>query len=174
MAEEYIELVDGNKQKTGVVIPRSNYKELLPEGQRVLIAALLVKNSEDKIMMQLTSKEKGSILSLPSGWVMQGDSSRETVVREMYEEQGLKIDIDKIILVEERPTSKTAFFDIYYLEADFKREDMVLQKEEVDDVIWMSPEEIFSAYDEEKVRKSSVESIRNFLDNKKKISFKCV
>jgi len=42
---------------------------------------------------------------------------------------------------------------------------MVLQKEEVDDVIWMSPEEIFSAYNEERVRKSSFESIRNFLSS---------
>ncbi|HCC07311.1 MAG TPA: hypothetical protein DEP72_04010 [Clostridiales bacterium] len=91
MEEEYIELIDVNKKKTGVVIPRSKYKELLPEGQRVLIAALLVNNSEDKIMMQLTSKEKGSILSLPSGWVVQGYNSRDTIVREMYEEQGLEM-----------------------------------------------------------------------------------
>ena len=44
---------------------------------------------------------------------------------------------------------------------------MILQKEEVADVIWMSTEEIFRAYDNGMVRKSSVESIRNFLYNRK-------
>lgn len=56
-------------------------------------------------------------------------------------------------------------FDIYYLNADYKKEEMVLQKEEVENVIWMFTEEIFSAYNNGKVRKSSFESIRNFLNS---------
>ena len=67
--EEYIDLFDDNKKNTGIVIPRSKEKEL-PEGHHILVSALLVKNDDNKIMMQLTSKEKGSILSLPSGHVL--------------------------------------------------------------------------------------------------------
>ena len=40
---------------------------------------------------------------------------------------------------------------------------MVLQESEVADVFWMTPEEIFEAYDEGKVRKTSMDSVRNFL-----------
>lgn len=39
---------------------------------------------------------------------------------------------------------------------------MVLQDEEVADVIWMSPGDIFKEYDNGRVRKSSLESIKNF------------
>lgn len=163
--EEFIDLYDDNKKNTGIVIPRSKEKELL-EGYHILVSALLVINSDNKIMMQLTSKSKGNILSLPSGHVLHNESSKETIVREMYEEQGLKIDKNAITLVEERLANKIAFFDIYYLKADYKIEDMTLQKEEVQDIMWMTFEEIFDAFNNGNVRKSSVDSIRNFLNSK--------
>lgn len=163
--EEFIDLYDDNKKNTGIVIPRSKEKELL-EGYHILVSALLVINSDNKIMMQLTSKSKGSVLSLPSGHVLHNESSKETIVREMYEEQGLKIDKNAITLVEERLANKIAFFDIYYLKADYKIEDMTLQKEEVQDIMWMTFEEIFDAFNNGNVRKSSVDSIRNFLNSK--------
>ena len=163
--EEYIDLYDENKKNTGIVIPRKNEKEL-PEGYHILVSALLVINSDNKIMMQLTSKSKGNVLSLPSGHVLHNENSKETIVREMYEEQGLVIDKSAITLVEERLANRIAFFDVYYLKADYKREDMILQKEEVEDVIWMTYEEISDAFNNGKVRKSSVDSIRNFLNSK--------
>lgn len=163
--EEYIDLYNENKEKLGIVIPRTKEKELL-KGQHILVSALIVKNSDNKIMMQLTSQSKGNILSLPSGHVLHNEESNETIVREMFEEQGLVIDKEKIVLVEERLANKIALFDIYYLKANYKRENMKLQKEEVEDILWLSPEEIFLAYEENKVRKSSADSIRNFLNSK--------
>ena len=123
--EEYIDLYDDNKKNTGIVIPRQKGKEL-PEGYHILVSALLVINSDNKIMMQLTSKSKGNVLSLPSGHVLHNENSKETIVREMYEEQGLVIDKNAITLVEERLANRIAFFDVYYLKADYKRENMIL------------------------------------------------
>lgn len=160
--EEYIDLYNDNKEKIGV-IPRAREKELL-EGQHILVSALIVINSQNKIMLQLTSKSKGNILSLPSGHVLHNEDSKETIIREMYEEQGIKIDKEKITFVEERLANRIAFFDIYYLKADYNKEDMILQEEEVADVIWMSLEDIFKEYDNGRVRKSSLESIKNFLN----------
>lgn len=163
--EEYIDIYNDNKEKIGI-ISRKEEKELL-EGQHILISAIIVRDNKNKIMMQLTSEEKGNILSLPSGHVLHDEDSKNTIIRELYEEQGIKVDKEKIIFVEERLANKIAFFDIYYLNAHYNKSDMILQKEEVADVIWMSTEEIFRAYDHGMVRKSSVESIRNFLYNKK-------
>lgn len=165
MEEEYIDLYDDNKKNTGVVIPRSKEKDL-PEGMHILVSALLVRNNDNKIMMQLTSQSKGNILSLPSGHVLHGENSKDTIIREIFEEQGLSINENNITLVEERLANRIAFFDIYYMRANFKKEDMKLQLEEVEDIIWMSSEEIFLAYEENKVRKSSAQSIRNFLNSK--------
>lgn len=164
--EEYIDLYNDNKEKIGV-IPRSKEKELL-EGQHILVSALIVINSQNEIMLQLTSKSKGNILSLPSGHVLHDEDSKETIIREMYEEQGIRIDKEEISFVEERLSNRIAYFDIYYLKADYNKADMILQEEEVADVIWMSPEDIFKEYDNGRVRKSSLESIKNFL-NKNKI-----
>ena len=159
--EEFIDLYDDNKKNIGIVIPRKKENDI-PEGLHILVSALLVMNDDNKIMMQLTSKSKGNILSLTSGHVLHNENSRDTIVREIFEEQGLLINKNDITLVEERLANRIAFFDIYYLRANFKKEDMQLQLEEVEDVIWMSPEEIFLAYEENKVRKSSFDSIRNF------------
>jgi len=163
--EEYIDLYDDNKKNTGVIIPRSKEKDL-PEGMHILVSALLVRNNDNKIMMQLTSQSKGNILSLPSGHVLHGENSKDTIIREIFEEQGLSIKENNITLVEERLANRIAFFDIYYMRANFKKGDMKLQLEEVEDILWLSPEEIFLAYEENKVRKSSVDSIRNFLNSK--------
>lgn len=165
MEEEYVDLYDNNKKNTGVVIPRSKEKDL-PEGMHILVSALLVRNNDNIIMMQLTSQSKGNILSLPSGHVLHGENSKDTIIREIFEEQGLSINENDITLVEERLANRIAFFDIYYMRANFKKEDMKLQLEEVEDIIWMSSKEIFLAYEENKVRKSSAQSIRNFLNSK--------
>lgn len=162
--EEYIDLYDDNKNKIGIVIPRKKEKEL-KEGQHILVSALLVINNENKIMIQLTSREKGNILSLPSGHVLHGEDSRETIIREMLEEQGLNINKDDIVLVESRLANRIALFDIYYLKENYKKEDMKLQNDEVADVFWMTKEEIFKAFNDGKLRKSSFESIKNFLDS---------
>ena len=163
--EEYIDLYDDNKKNTGIVITRSKEKEL-PEGKHILISALLVENSENKIMMQKTSKAKGNILSLPSGHVLHNENSKDTIIREMFEEQGIIIEKNKIVLIEERLANRIAFFDIYYLQQDFDKKDMTLQKEEVEDVLWMTVFEISLEYKKGNVRKSSYESIMNFFNSK--------
>ena len=160
--EEFIDLYDDNKKNIGIVIPRKKENDI-PEGLHILVSALLVINDDNKIMMQLTSKSKGNILSLPSGHVLHNENSKDTIIRKIFEEQGLIINKNDITLVEERLANRIAFFDIYYLRANFKKEDMKLQLDEVEYVIWMSPEGIFLAYEENKVRKSSFDSIKNFL-----------
>ena len=47
-----------------------------------------------------------------------------------------------------------------------KLQKMKLQEEEVADVLWMSPEEIFKEFENGRVRKSTNDSIRNFLNSK--------
>lgn len=163
--EEYVDLYDDSKKNTGIKIPRSKEKEL-PEGMHILVSALLVKNSENKIMLQLTSAEKGSIYSLPSGHVLHGENSKDTIVREMYEEQGITINKEDIAFIEGRLANRIAFFDIYYLERDYIKDEMKLQTEEVADVVWVTIEEIDSLYEAGKLRKSSFEAIKNFYKNK--------
>ncbi len=162
--EEMIDLFDDCKKNTGIVIPRSKEKEL-PEGKHILVSALIVMNSKKEIMLQLTSKERGNVYSLPSGHVLHGETSDNTIIREMYEEQGIRIDKKDICLVEERLANKIAFFDIYYINKDFERNSMKLQENEVEDVVWLKFDKIKLLYDEGKLRKSSYESINNFLNN---------
>ncbi len=163
--EEYLDIYDDHKQKTGEVVLRQKAKEL-PQGKHILIATLIIRNDENKIMMQLTSKSKDSVIALPGGHVTHNENSKQAVIREVYEEQGILINEKDITLVGERLHNNAVFFDVYYLKANFKKEDMKLQQEEVEDVIWMTPDEISLAYEQNKVRQTSYDSIVNFLNSK--------
>lgn len=160
--EEYFDIYDINKNKTGVIIPRSKEKELL-EGQCILVAAIIIQNENNEIMMQLTSKEKGSVFALPGGHVIHNEDSKDTIVRELFEEQAIKIDKNKIEYLGNRLVKNKVFIDLYYLKENYKKEDMILQKEEVEDVFWMTFEEILEKGNKGKVRQSSLDSVQKLL-----------
>lgn len=153
--DEYLDVYDGKKNKLGIVIPRTAEREL-PDGQYILITVLVIENSENKIMIQVTSKAKGNVLALPGGHVLHNETSQDAIVREVFEEQGINVNKKELTLLKSAVINAIALADIYYLKQDFNLDNMVLQKEEVEDVIWMSCEEIFSAYKDGKVRKSTI------------------
>jgi hypothetical protein len=51
---------------------------------------------------------------------------------------------------------KNAFVDIFYLEKDINISNLKLQKEEVDDVFWLSIEEIKNLIEKNKIRKGNI------------------
>ena len=159
--EEVLDLFDENKKNTGIVISRSQNMDL-PKGNYILIAVLIVKNSKNQIMMQYTSPSKGSIFALPGGHVLHNEDSKDTIVRELWEEQGLKINKEELVFLGDRIANSKIIVDAYYLKSDFDKEEMLLQQEEVEEVTWMTLEEIDKAYQKGKVRKSSYDSIKNF------------
>ena len=163
--EEYIDLYDKNKENTGIVIPRSKEGEI-EEGHYVLISALLIQNDKSEIMMQLTSKQKGHVLALPGGHVIHNENSLDTIVREMFEEQGIIINKNDVQLIEERFANNMILLNLYYLKGNYDRKNMILQEEEVEDVVWMLPQDILKEYEKGRVRKSSADSVKNFLSSK--------
>ncbi len=162
--EEELDLYDDNKEKTGDTILRKNEKNL-PDGKHILIAALIATSNDNKVMMQLTSEDRGGIYSLPSGHVLHGEESWETIIREMFEEQGIIIKKEEISFLGARLANRIAYFDIYHINKYFDICDMKLQQTEVTNVEWLSLDEINELFKQSKVRKSSYEAIINFLSN---------
>ena len=86
-----------------------------------------------------------------AGIMKPGESAEETVIREVKEELGVDISNAPYAFV----GSTTRYFkncpdivDVYIFELDVSIENVVIQKEEVNDVKWMTKEEIMEIYNQ--------------------------
>ena len=119
-------------------------------------------NNKNEILVQKRASVKKSFPNywdMPSaGHVAAGETSIEGAIRETEEELGLKTKKEDYIYVGEYICEKTwEIGQIYLLKLDVSLENIKLQKEEVDEVKWLSYDEFvklfyseeFIPYDEE-------------------------
>ena len=66
---EYLDLYDKNKKITGDIIVRTHDKANVPNNKYINIVLVFIKNCEDKFLLQLTSKEKDSVIATTGGHV---------------------------------------------------------------------------------------------------------
>ncbi len=81
------------------------------------------------------------------GSSVSGDTSQKAIERELFEEIGFKIDLHNV-----RPhltiNFKFGFDDIYLIEKDVDINELVLQYEEVQNVMWATESDILNMIDE--------------------------
>ena len=138
---EIWDLLDGEGNKTGKQIMRG---EKIPEGCYHLAADIWMVNSDKKILIQKRSpqKEKSpNVWAMTGGSSIVGETSLETIEREVKEEIGISLNIHDLILGTKIKTG-TVFLDTYFIKQDVDLKDIVMQEEEVCDVKWASLEEI--------------------------------
>ena len=150
---EYLDVYNSNKEKTGKIIKRGNHT--LSDGEYINIVLIFIRNSEDKYLIQKTSKEKGGVWATTGGHVKSGSNSRQTIIEEVNEELGLDISKDNFILIDTTFIGH-GLIDTYFLEKDVDINDLTLQQEEVESVSWLTKEEIYKLNEEEVFRKSNI------------------
>lgn len=132
------------------------------ENEYIKLATIWIK-SKGKYLIQKCSAEKGGEFAVSGGHVQAGKTSKEQVVLELEEELNLHIAQTQLIFLGNiyRPH---AIFDIFLCEDDgFIDKTFVLQKEEVEDVAWLSKQEISTLIKDEKFRTSSSEQFEKFI-----------
>ena len=161
---EYLDLYDKNGNTTGDVILRTHDKANVPEGKYIKLVLVFIKNSDNKFLIQLTSKEKGSVYATTGGHVKAGQSSIEAIHAEVSEELGLDISHEDIKLIGSMYKG-FALIDVYYLEKDIDLDSITLQVEEVDSVNWYSIDEIRHFIEEGTFRKGNIDGLEMVLDH---------
>ena len=132
-------------------------------------------NSENKILVQLRSKEAAhypDLWAATSGGVDAGETSLDAVIRELKEELGLNIKEKELTFI---GTYKRIndFVDTYLLEKDIDINDVTIQKEEVQGVKWMSINHFEKLIARGEASDTSFGLFKNYIDNyyKKKVVF---
>lgn len=140
---EYFDILNRDGSKSGKIAPKD--EELL-EGQYDLGVHAYIHNSKGEFLIQKRAKTKQF---LPGGWdihmghVMAGETSKEAIIREIDEELGIKI--DNIAFIKRVLWEKyNHFIDIFVLCKDINISDLTIQKSELDDVKFISAEEMIN------------------------------
>jgi isopentenyldiphosphate isomerase len=138
---EIWDLLDKNGNKVGKTTGKTM---LLPEGYYHLGVDVWIKNSEGKYLIQKRSMIKKR---LPGKWmatggsVLAGESGIDAVVRETFEELGIKVNTSKLTFL-----FKSGFNDcineVWLLEENIEISSIRMQLDEVCDIRWLNKEQI--------------------------------
>lgn len=100
--------------------------------------AVIFKREDDDIKVLLIKNRMGGRWSFPKGHVEYGETERQTALREVFEETGLKIQIIEGFKeqVEYKPNPYIEKKVIYFVGVVDNEQKVVLQEEEIFDSIW--------------------------------------
>ena len=126
--------------------------EKITKGFYRLVVHVCIFNSRGEMLIQQRHPFKSSWSNMwditVGGSDISGDTSQSAAEREVYEEIGYKLSLDRI-----RPALtinfEDGFDDMYLIKKDIEISDLYLQYEEVKAVKWASKEEILKLIDEE-------------------------
>ena len=132
------DLYDENKKLTGETIFKG---EKVPKGRYYITVVVWIQNDEGNFLIQKRVLKKDGKWSTTGGHLVSGETSKQGIFTEIKEELGLDL-TDKEIILFKTIKTEDDFVDLYYLKADVDINNVVMQKEEVEDVKWASIEEI--------------------------------
>ena len=140
--KEMIDIVDINGNPTGRTFMRG---EVLQPGEFFRASMVCIFNREGKLLIQKRKKDKKNWPGLwdvsAGGAIIAGETPQEAAQREVREELGIDLD-----LLQSRPklvtTFTTGFTYTFVVTADFRLEDLTLQKEEVEEAAFADLEQI--------------------------------
>ena len=152
---EYLQLFDDNQNEiSGGKIARDRKLEVIP-GEHFMIVLIFIENKDHKFLIQKTPIYKDGKFASTGGHVTYGDDSLKTILKETKEELGIQLTNNDVQFIDSVSTSK-AFCDIYYTNKEMHRNQMTLQKSEVESVAWYSEAEIRSLIAKNKFRERNI------------------
>ena len=160
MDVELRDLYDKNRHLTGEVIRKG---DPIPNNKYILVVLAIIQNSKGDFLIQKRSKQKGGRFAFTGGHAKTGENSIQAIITEVKEELGLDIAPTELKLFYS-DKDEDCFFDLYYVKKDFDLNSLILQKEEVESVCWLSIDEINSLMNEDKFFKNHYEEFEILLN----------
>lgn len=160
--QEIWDLLDENGNRTGEVMQAG---EPIPEGRYHKGADVWIVNSKNEILIQKRSPSKRlapNVWAMTGGSVIKGETSLQTIEREVLEELGIKLNCQDLQLITTYKTGDV-WLDEYIIKQEIDLQDIVMQKEEVSDVKWATYEEVEQIFESGQFLKNRWEFVRKFI-----------
>lgn len=166
---ELLDVYDDNGVKTGKVVKRGAKDSSFNTGEHIAVAIIYIENDNDEFLIQKTSRQKGGIYSSTGGHVNHNEEPIDTIKREVEEELGIDISDDDIIDLGYINFDFPIRF-IFYLKRNIDLNDIVLQKEEVESVSYMTCNEIRNIIEKDLMHKAHAKVLERVLEYKNNIN----
>lgn len=165
---ELLDVYNIDRIKTGKIMTRG---EEFKKGDYHLVVQACIFNSKGEMLIQQRQPFKEGWPNMwditVGGSAAKGDTSQTAMERELYEEIGLKIDLQSV-----RPNFTVnfdvGFNDVYLIEMDVDIDNLKLQYDEVQRVKWASIDEIFQKIDDGTFIPYYKSLIQLYFDSRKK------
>ncbi len=162
---EYRDLYDNNRKPVNKKMLKDGIQ---PKGLKYVTVVVFIFNPKNKKwLMQKRTKDKGGKWATTSGHPVSGTTSIQGMITEIKEELGLTVQEKELKLIT-TVQRKKKFADIYYLEKIIDINEVKIQKEEVDDITWMSDKDIEDFYNENKFKKTHYNYYKALVSSMKK------
>ncbi len=148
---EYNDVYDKDRRPTGRIHVRGTRWN---PGEYGLVVCVWVYDGKGKLLLTRRAPEK----SYPGTWensggaVKAGETSRQAIARELWEETGIRADEAEFELLESGKDGNT-HYDYYCLRRDTPLSEIVLLPGETDDVQWATFEQVWELIAEKKMCK---------------------
>jgi len=145
---EYVDIYDRNKNKTGIT--KIRFKDKLEDNEYTIGVQLIIFNQNNEILITKRSNNK---MVLPGKWecnggaIEAGETPVEGLVREIKEELGINVDINKIIFLKTViKDDKHNIKDIYLYKDNIEIKDLDFSDKEVSDAKYVTIEEYMKMF----------------------------
>ena len=148
---EWNDIYDKDRQLTGRVHRRGTYWR---HGEYGLVVCVWVYDGNGKLLLtrRAPGKSYAGTWENSGGAAKAGESSRQAIVRELYEETGIRAAEEEFeFLSSDR--DRSAFYDFYCLKRSVPIEEIVLLPGETDAAQWVTLEEIHRMIEKKQICK---------------------
>ncbi len=160
---ELVDLLNDRKELIGETCERNS----VPEGKYRLSIHIWIVNDKNEILIQQRSASRKKFPNMwtnTGGACIAGETSIETVKRELKEELDITPSIDNLELIASYKRKKD-YVDVWLLKQNINIKDLKFNDNEVQAAKWITIEEWKKLLIEEKAIKSSTDYFLNYINN---------
>ena len=146
---EFNDIYDKNRNLTGRIHQRGTPWH---RGEYGIVVCVWVYDGNGKVLMTRRAPEKtyAGTWENSGGGAQAGETSRQAIARELFEETGIRAGEDEFEFIG-TDRNQYAFYDFYCLKRQTPLEEIVLLPGETDDVKWVTLEEVHDMIDRKEI-----------------------
>lgn len=163
---ELLDVYNDSGERTDKIVERGVNPSFFAAGEHIAVAIIYIENDNNEFLIQKTSVQKGNIYSSTGGHVIHNEQPIDTIKREVQEELGIDISKDNIVDLGYMLFDFPVRF-IFYLKKNVDLKDIILQKDEVESVVYMNENELKNIIKKELMHKAHAKVLKRVLEYRK-------